>query len=84
MTLSTPAIALGHPSCADYHSALIRNIRQSDDTGAGALTQSWDFSLEDHEAEFRDDLRLATGIGKRGRKKGRRVRTFAVNTLLRS
>lgn len=37
------------------------------------LTQSWDFTLEEHEAKFRDDLRAASGVGKRGRKKGKRV-----------
>lgn len=37
------------------------------------LSQSWDFNLKDQEAEFREDLRAASGVGKRGRKKGQRV-----------
>ena len=62
-----------HCSKTTRNSVLIQNIRQSDDSGSGMLSQSWDFNLEDQEAEFREDLRVASGVGKRGRKKGQRV-----------
>ncbi|KII83764.1 hypothetical protein PLICRDRAFT_118961 [Plicaturopsis crispa FD-325 SS-3] len=39
------------------------------------LSKDWDFSVEDQEAEFRDDLRAASGVGrKKGKKK--QVRTL--------
>ena len=51
-------------------SRLVRDIRTGD-TNAGALSKVWDFDMKDREAEFKDDLREASGIGK---KKGRKVR----------
>ena len=43
---------------------LIQNIREgADGSSSGMLNQMWNISLEDREAEFRDDLRLASGIG---------------------
>ncbi|EKM52010.1 uncharacterized protein PHACADRAFT_150922 [Phanerochaete carnosa HHB-10118-sp] len=51
---------------------LVREIREGDSSG-GALSKVWDFDLKDREAEFKDDLREASGVGKkRGRKPGRR------------
>lgn len=45
------------------HSRLVQNIRQrNDDPG---LAKDWDFNIEDQEAEFRDDLRAASGVGRR-------------------
>jgi hypothetical protein len=38
------------------------------------LNQMWNFNLADHEEEFREDLREASGIGKRGKGKGKRKR----------
>ena len=43
---------------------LIQNIREgADGSSSGMLNQMWNINLEDREAEFRDDLRLASGIG---------------------
>ncbi|KAF7979955.1 hypothetical protein HWV62_40398 [Athelia sp. TMB] len=48
---------------------LIANIRDSDGaSGSEMMTKQWDFTLEDKDAEFRDDLRAASGIGRRRRK----------------
>ncbi|KAI0339047.1 TPR-like protein [Trametopsis cervina] len=49
---------------------LVREIRGGDSAGAGALSKVWDFDMRDKEAEFKDDLREASGVG---RKKGRRA-----------
>ncbi|THG99335.1 hypothetical protein EW026_g2982 [Hermanssonia centrifuga] len=50
---------------------LVREIRAGD-ASAGPLSKVWDFDMKDREAEFKDDLREASGIGrKRGRKPGR-------------
>ncbi|CAL1715852.1 unnamed protein product [Somion occarium] len=55
---------------------LVAQIRRGDGgTSAGMLTKEWDFSMQDKEAEFRDDLRQASGVGKRkgkGRGRGKR------------
>jgi general transcription factor 3C polypeptide 3 (transcription factor C subunit 4) len=32
------------------------------------MTRDWDFSIEEKEAEFRDDLRAASGIGRKRRR----------------
>lgn len=32
------------------------------------LSKDWDINIEEREAEFRDDLRAASGVGKRRRK----------------
>ncbi|EDR07780.1 uncharacterized protein LACBIDRAFT_297936 [Laccaria bicolor S238N-H82] len=55
---------------------LVQNIRLRDTSsnngasGSG-LTKDWDFSIEEKEAEFRDDLREASGIGRKRKRKGR-------------
>jgi hypothetical protein len=56
------------------HSQLIKNIRQSDgaDT-SNMLDKMWNFDLSSQEDQFRDDLREATGIGRKGKGKGKRV-----------
>lgn len=44
---------------------LIQNIREAGDgSSSGMLNKMWDISLEEREAEFRDDLRAASGVGK--------------------
>lgn len=44
---------------------LIQNIREAGDgSSAGVLSRMWDVNLEEREAEFRDDLRAASGVGK--------------------
>ncbi len=48
-------------------SRLVKNIQRSDAPG---LTKDWDFNIEDRDAEFRDDLRAASGIGRRHKKVG--------------
>ncbi|PPQ91090.1 hypothetical protein CVT25_013128 [Psilocybe cyanescens] len=55
---------------------LVQNIRLRDgstSTGTGLLTKDWDFDLQEREQEFKDDLREASGIGRK-RKKARRDR----------
>jgi len=32
------------------------------------LTKDWDFDIEEREAQFKDDLRAASGIGKKRKK----------------
>ena len=48
---------------------LIQNIRGADDgESAGMLSRMWDIDLEEREAEFRDDLRMASGVGRTKKK----------------
>ena len=54
-----------------FTSRLVRDIREGDDS-AGALSKVWDFDMKDREAEFKEDLREASGVGK---KRGRKVRS---------
>jgi general transcription factor 3C polypeptide 3 (transcription factor C subunit 4) len=50
-------------------SRLVQNIRLADDSSTvGVLGKEWDLSIEEQEVEFRDDLRAASGIGKRRQK----------------
>ncbi len=51
-------------------SRLVRDIRSGDSSGNGALSKVWDFDMKDRENEFKDDLREASGVGK---KRGRKV-----------
>ncbi len=46
----------------------LRNGSTSSDTGL--LTKDWDFDIQEREAEFKDDLRAASGIGHKKRKVG--------------
>jgi hypothetical protein len=49
-----------------FSSRLVQNIRLADDSStAGVLGKEWDLNIEEQEVEFRDDLRAASGIGKR-------------------
>ncbi|KAF8957215.1 hypothetical protein BDZ97DRAFT_1924824 [Flammula alnicola] len=53
---------------------LVKNIRLQDgstSTNTNLLTKNWDFDIEEQEAEFKDDLRAASGIGRKRKKKGR-------------
>ncbi|PPQ68724.1 hypothetical protein CVT26_003630 [Gymnopilus dilepis] len=53
---------------------LVKNIRLRDgssSTSTNLLTKDWDFDLAEKEAEFKDDLRAASGIGRKKKKKGR-------------
>jgi len=53
----------------ELQSRLVQNIRVSDGISTtGMLSKDWDFNLEEREAEFRDDLREASGIGKKRKK----------------
>ncbi|KAJ6611013.1 TPR-like protein [Mycena sp. CBHHK59/15] len=47
---------------------LINNIRLNEGTSNGLLAKDWDFNVNDEDAQFKDDLRMASGIGKRRRK----------------
>ncbi|KAF5378579.1 hypothetical protein D9615_007122 [Tricholomella constricta] len=50
---------------------LVENIRSRDNPSTSTgLTKDWDFNIEEKDAEFRDDLREASGVGRR-RKKGK-------------
>lgn len=50
-------------------SRLVQNIRLADDSSTvGVLGKEWDLNIGEQEVEFRDDLRAASGIGKRRRK----------------
>jgi len=51
------------------YSRLVQNIRSQDglSTSSG-LVKDWDFNIEERDAEFRDDLREASGVGHRRRK----------------
>ncbi|KAK2462196.1 hypothetical protein APHAL10511_005784 [Amanita phalloides] len=50
---------------------LVQSIRFRDTSTAGVLSKDWDISIEEREAEFRDDLREASGVGRRRKKRGR-------------
>jgi hypothetical protein len=63
-------------------SVLVQNIRQSN--GADSLSipnHMWDFNLAAHEEEFREDLKEASGVGKRGKGRGKRVRTPSISCI---
>ncbi|KAJ3795759.1 hypothetical protein GGU11DRAFT_209264 [Lentinula aff. detonsa] len=47
---------------------LVRDIRQRNDT---SMVKDWDISIQDEEQAFKDDLRAASGIGKRRKGKTR-------------
>jgi hypothetical protein len=50
-------------------SRLVQDIRGTDGlSGAGLLSKVWDFNMEESVSEFRDDLRAASGIGRRSAK----------------
>ena len=40
-------------------------LRDGSTSSSGLLTRDWDFDIEEKEAEFKDDLRAASGIGHR-------------------
>ena len=46
----------------------IRLREGSTSNSTGLLTKDWDFDIEEKEAEFKDDLRAASGIGHKRRK----------------
>lgn len=53
-------------------SRLVNKIRLRDgstsNNNTGLLTKDWDFDIVEREAEFKDDLRAASGIGHKRRK----------------
>jgi general transcription factor 3C polypeptide 3 (transcription factor C subunit 4) len=52
-------------------SRLVKKIRLRDgstSSNTGLLTKDWDFDIQEREAEFKDDLRAASGIGHKKRK----------------
>ena len=52
-------------------SRLIDSIRENDgQQGAGVLSQAWDLSVNDEE-DWRDELREASGVGRRKKKRVR-------------
>ncbi|KAH9476509.1 Transcription factor tau subunit sfc4 [Psilocybe cubensis] len=53
---------------------LVQNIRLRDgsaSSGTSLLSKDWDFDLAERDQEFKDDLREASGIGRKRKKKGR-------------
>ncbi|KAJ7064882.1 hypothetical protein C8F01DRAFT_778362 [Mycena amicta] len=50
---------------------LIDSIKLQQGPSTGLLSKEWDFNVQEQEAQFRDDLRAASGIGKRRNKRGR-------------
>lgn len=57
--------------CRLSPSRLVKKIRAKNDPSAGTvLTKDWDFNIEEKDAEFLDDLREASGVGRRRRRKG--------------
>ena len=61
----------------------MQNIRSNNDPSTSSgLTKDWDFNIEDKEAEFRDDLREASGVGRR-RRKGVSLRSTYIRILLK-
>ena len=57
-----------------FGSRLVQGIRESEGgSSSGLLGKAWNINVEAQEAEFRDDLREASGVGKR---KGK-VRAFS-------
>lgn len=59
-------------------SRLVQGIRDSENgTSSGMLGQTWNINVENQEAEFMDDLREASGVGKR---KGK-VRNSSANQV---
>ena len=52
------------------HSRIIQGIRGQDAaSGAAVLSKDWDFNfVAEKEAEFRDDLREASGVGRKKKK----------------
>lgn len=55
-------------------SRLVHNVRSNERSQCVGLSKEWDFAIEDQDAEFKDDLRAASGIG-RSRRKVRRLTT---------
>jgi hypothetical protein len=64
-------------------SRLVKNIRSQDgpSTSSG-LAKDWDFNIEERDAEFRDDLREASGIGRRRGKVSVTCRFFVYANLI--
>ncbi|KAI0315216.1 hypothetical protein OF83DRAFT_1133046 [Amylostereum chailletii] len=53
---------------------LVQNIRIGDTTStASLLNKEWDFNLDEQDAEFRNDLRAASGVGRKRGRKGRQA-----------
>ena len=70
--------------CFLQYSRLIDSIRKSGgQQGSGLLSQAWDLSVNDDEDDWRDELRGASGIGRR-KKKGVCASKFLRRVLLDS
>ncbi|EDR04660.1 uncharacterized protein LACBIDRAFT_304399 [Laccaria bicolor S238N-H82] len=75
--ISSSHFFITHNSAGQHNrSRLVQNIRLRDTSSnnrasGSALTKDWDFSIEEKEAEFHDDLREASGIGRKCKWKGR-------------
>ncbi|KAJ7741412.1 hypothetical protein DFH07DRAFT_837995 [Mycena maculata] len=64
---------------------LINNIKINEGTSSGLLSKDWDFNAQEQDAQFKNDLRAASGIGKRRKKGSRPVGpslSFEVRSLL--
>lgn len=52
---------------------------RSGDAASATLSKVWDFDMRDRETEFKDDLREASGVGK---KRGRKVYLLIINDIV--
>jgi general transcription factor 3C polypeptide 3 (transcription factor C subunit 4) len=61
-----------------FLSRLVQRIRGAEGSPAtDLLSKDWDFNLQEKVAEFRDDLKAASGIGRRaGKKVSNRLKTL--------
>ena len=66
------AIFLFQTGILSVCSRLVKKIRLRDgstsNSNTGLLTKDWDFDIEEREAEFKEDLRAASGIGHKRRR----------------
>ncbi|KAF7316423.1 hypothetical protein MIND_00161200 [Mycena indigotica] len=55
---------------------LVDRIKLSQGLSTGMLTKDWDLNMQEQEAQFRDDLRAASGVGKRRGKQKKKDRAY--------
>ncbi|TFY70716.1 hypothetical protein EVG20_g2295 [Dentipellis fragilis] len=64
---------------------LIQSIRAADaNSSTGMLSKDWDICMDEQEAMFRDDLRGASGIGRKRRGPGKRTRGPVLSQQVRA
>ncbi|KAF7325830.1 hypothetical protein MKEN_00433700 [Mycena kentingensis (nom. inval.)] len=63
---------------------LVDTIKLHQGPSSGLLAKDWDFNIQDQDAQFRDDLRAASGIGKRRNKQRGRAHGPALSYEVKS